>query len=75
MALNCYISTFGMKSAALATCVERAVQHVTHAPRLAPGEDWSTTLITTGLALVLAAMVALFLVSLENARPARRRFT
>ena len=64
-----------MKAAALATCVERAVQRVAYTPRLAPGEDWSTMLITTGLAIVVAAIVALRLASLENARPPRRRFT
>jgi hypothetical protein len=75
MAINCYLSTFGSKPAALASCVQHAVQHVAHAPRLASGEDWSTSLITAVLALLLASGVALLLTSLENARPARRRFT
>jgi hypothetical protein len=75
MALNCYLSTFSMKPSALGTCVQHAVQHVAYAPRLAPGEDWATFLISAALALLLAGAVALLLTSLENARPARRRFT
>jgi hypothetical protein len=75
MALNCYLSTFGLKPVALANCIQHAVQHVTHAPRLAPGEDWSTALITAVVTLLMAGIVALLLVSLDNARPARRRFT
>jgi hypothetical protein len=76
MASNCYMSVFIQKANAVGFCIQQSVQHVVHAPRLASAEEWSTTLISAGLALVCAIAILSVFLALENSKPnTRRRFT
>jgi hypothetical protein len=76
MASNCYMGILTQKINTIGLCVQQSIQRVAHAPRSATAYDWSTTLISMGLAIVCAiAILSVFLAIETTKQTSRRRFT
>jgi F0F1-type ATP synthase membrane subunit c/vacuolar-type H+-ATPase subunit K len=76
MASNCYMSVFTAKANTIGYCVQQAIQHVVRAPRLAAADEWFTTVISVGLAILCAmAILSVFIAFEAGKHNGRRRFT
>jgi len=76
MASNCYMSVLSQKANAVGYCVQQAIQHVVHAPRMAAADEWCTALISLALAIICGLAILSVFLALETTKPtSRRRFT
>jgi hypothetical protein len=76
MASNCYMGVLSQKANAFGYCVQQAIQHVVHAPRLAGAEEWCTALISLALAIVCGLAILFVVLAFERTKPTSgRRFT